>query len=505
MTNRPSQNDGEFGYSYVSTVKDEAPDMNQTFVTELTKKSEDLSRWYTDVILKAELADYWMIHGFQVVRPYGYALWENIQSRLDARFKATGHRNAYFPLLLPGSLLEKEAEHVAGFAPEVAWVTAAGSEELTERLAIRPTSEAIFGTMYAKWIQSWRDLPLLLNQWCSVLRWEKATRFFLRTTEFLWQEGHTAHRTDEEARDETMRMLEIYRDFVENDLAIPVIPGQKSEAEKFAGAEATYTIEALMPDGQALQSATSHFLGQNFARAFDITFQDQDGVRKNVWTTSWGLSWRIIGALIMTHGDDSGLIFPPKVAPIQVVVIPIPGKAGDEQAVRDAVENARRSLAGQFRVEVDLSDRTPGWKYSEWELRGVPLRVEIGPRDVRNSQAVLVRRDNREKIPVPLANLASGVQDTLDRVQTSLFQRAKAFLESRVARAESLADFQRILKEEPGFIVAHWCGSAECEAAIKAQTGATIRCLPFREPREAGVCIIDGKPSEKRALFARAY
>src|SRR6185437_10351390 len=278
------------------------------------------------------------------------------------------------------------------------------------------TSEAIFGTMYSKWIQSWRDLPLLLNQWCGVLRWEKATRFFLRTTEFLWQEGHTAHRTEDEARAETMQMLEVYRDFVENDLAIPLIPGQKSEAEKFAGAEATYTIEALMPDGQALQSATSHFLGQNFARAFDITFQDQDGIRKHVWTTSWGMSWRIIGALIMTHGDDSGLIFPPKVAPVQVVIIPIPGKAADEQAVRDAVETARRALADHFRVEVDLTDRTPGWKYSEWELRGVPLRVEIGPRDVRNGQAVLVRRDNRQKTPVPLASLAAGVQGALDAV-----------------------------------------------------------------------------------------
>lgn len=479
--------------------------MNQTFVTEIARKSEDLSRWYTDVILKAELADYWMIHGFQVIRPYGYALWENVQSRLDARFKATGHKNAYFPLLLPESLLEKEAEHVAGFAPEVAWVTAAGSEELTERLAIRPTSEAIFGTMYSKWIQSWRDLPMLLNQWCSVVRWEKATRFFLRTTEFLWQEGHTAHRTAEDAQAETIRMLDVYQDFVENDMAIPVIAGQKSEAEKFAGAEATYTIEALMPDGQALQSATSHFLGQNFARAFDITFQDADGTRKHVWTTSWGLSTRTLGAVILTHGDDSGLILPPKIAPIQTVIIPIPGKSGDNQAIRDAVEQARQSLADRFRVEVDLSEKTPGWKYSEWELRGVPLRIEIGPRDVRANQAVLVRRDTREKQPVPLPSLATAVGETLDRVQESLLARARAFLESRISRVDTLADFQRALQEQPGFILAHWCGSPDCEATIKAQTGATIRCVPFREPEEAGACIVDGRPSQKRALFARAY
>lgn len=479
--------------------------MTDTFVTELTRKSEDLSRWYTEVILRAELADYWLIHGFQVIRPYGYALWENMQARLDARFKATGHQNAYFPLLLPQSLLAKEAEHVAGFAPEVAWVTAAGAEELSEKLAIRPTSEAIFGTMYAKWVQSWRDLPLLLNQWCNVVRWEKATRFFLRTTEFLWQEGHTAHRTEAEAQAETTRMLEVYRDFVENDLAIPVIAGRKSEAEKFAGAEATYTIEALMPDGQALQSATSHFLGQNFARAFDITFQDQDGVRKHVWTTSWGLSTRAVGAVIMTHGDDSGLIFPPRVAPIQAVIIPIPGKAADEQAVTVAVEQARQSLAARCRVQADFSERTPGWKYSEWELRGVPLRIEIGPRDVRNHQAILVRRDTREKTAVPLADLVSAVELTLEKVQVNLFARAKAFLDSRITRVETLAEFQRVLKEQPGFVLAHWCGSPACEAEIKAQTGATIRCLPFAEPPETGTCIVDGRPSHQRVLFARAY
>jgi prolyl-tRNA synthetase len=479
--------------------------MNKTFVSEITPKSQDMSRWYTEVILKAELADYWQIHGFQVVRPYGFALWENMRERLDARFKATGHENAAFPLLMPESLLTKEAEHVAGFAPEVAWVTQAGSEDLNERLAIRPTSEAIFGTMYSKWIQSWRDLPMLLNQWCNVLRWEKSTRFFLRTTEFLWQEGHTAHRTEEEAFAETMQQLEAYRDFVENDLAIPVVTGRKTESEKFAGAEATYSIEALMPDGQALQSATSHFLAQHFAKAFDITFQDLDGARKYVWTTSWGLSWRTIGAVIMVHGDDSGLIMPPKVAPIQAVIIPIPGKGGDEETVRSAVQNVRSLLSDRFRIKVDLSDKTPGWKYSEWELRGVPIRIEIGPRDVRANQVVLVRRDTREKTPVSLADLPSAVGDCLERIHENLYQRALALRETRTSKANTPEEFGRILREEPGFILAHWCGRAECEASIKAETGATIRCIPLDGASEPGICINDGQPSNQRVIFARAY
>mgnify|MGYP005844683329 CR=1 FL=1 len=494
-----------------SATADELPEAQQVqdttreFVAELTKKSLDLPRWYTEVILKAELADYWQIHGFQVIRPYGYSLWENLQSRLDARFKATGHKNAYFPLLLPERLLVREAEHVAGFAPEVAWVTEAGGERLAERLAIRPTSEAIFGAMYSKWIQSWRDLPMLLNQWCSVVRWEKATRFFLRTTEFLWQEGHTAHRAEDEAQEETMRMLRTYQEFVEDDLAVPVIAGQKSEAEKFAGAVVTYSIEALMPDGQALQSATSHFLGQNFARAFDITFQDADAVRKHVWTTSWGLSTRILGAVIMVHGDDSGLIMPPRVAPTQVVVIPIPGKARDEEAVRDAVESARVTLAQRFRVEVDWSDRTPGWKFNEWELKGVPLRVEIGPRDVRAGQVVLVRRDTREKLPTPASGLVPAVADVLEKVQTDLYRRALAFRESRTSSADTMDELKTLLRERPGFILAHWCGSPDCEAAVKAETGATIRCIPLAAPEEAGACVYDGRPSGKRVLFARAY
>jgi prolyl-tRNA synthetase len=472
------------------------------FVAELTKKSVDLSRWYTEVILKGELADYWNIHGFQIVRPYGYALWENMQQRLDARFKKTGHKNAYFPLLMPESLLKKEAEHVEGFAPEVAWVTQGGNEELTERLAIRPTSEAVIMTMYSKWIESWRDLPMLLNQWCTVVRWEKTTRFFLRTTEFLWQEGHTAHRSAEEAKAETMQMLEVYRDFIENDLAVPVIAGQKSESEKFAGAQETYTLESLMPDGQALQSCTSHFFGDNFAKAFDITFQDQDGVRKPVHTTSWGLSARTIGALIMVHGDDSGLIMPPKVAPVQAVIVPI---RLDDPTVQAAVDAAQAALSDRFRVEVDRSDKSPGWKFNEWELRGVPVRIEIGPRDAKAGQAVLVRRDTREKAVVPVAELGDAVQAQLDALHAAMFERARAFRESRVSAASSLGDLVQGLKEKPGFVLAHWCGSEACEAQVKAETGATIRCIPFDFQEGAGKCLVDGKPSEKRALFARAY
>lgn len=479
--------------------------MDKAFVVEVPKKSEDLSRWYTEVILKAELADYWLIHGFQVIRPYGYGIWENMQSLLDARFKATGHKNAYFPLLMPENLLTKEAEHVAGFAPEVAWVSEAGQEALSERLAIRPTSEAIFGTMYAKWIQSWRDLPMLLNQWCDVIRWEKSTRFFLRTAEFLWQEGHTAHQTESEAIDETMQMLEVYRDFVENDLAIPLIAGRKSESEKFAGAVATYTVESLMPDGQALQTATSHFLGQNFARAFDITFQDLDGARKHVWTTSWGLSTRAIGATIMIHGDDAGLILPPNIAPIQSIIVPIPGKAQDEVRVRETVERVRQSLIGRVRVEADWSEKTPGWKYNEWELRGVPIRIEIGPRDVKNNQAVLVRRDTREKQAVSLEDIPNAVDSLLKAIQSSLFQRALESRERRTSVVDTFADFRTLLKQAPGFLKAHWCGNPACENAVKTATGATIRCIPLNEPAEAGSCVFCGQPSERRVLFARAY
>jgi prolyl-tRNA synthetase len=473
-----------------------------TFVAELTKKSVDLSRWYTEVVLKAQLADYWQVHGFQVLRPYGFALWENMQALLDRKFKRTGHKNAYFPLLMPESLLNKEAEHVEGFAPEVFWVTQTGQDELSERLLIRPTSEAIIMTMYAKWIDSWRDLPVLINQWNSVLRAEKTTRFFLRTSEFLWQEGHTAHRSEEEAREETMRMLEVYREFVEEDLAIPVVPGRKTDKEKFAGARETYTLEALMPDGQALQSCTSHFFGDDFARAFDITFQDTDGQRKHVHTTSWGLSWRTVGGLIMVHGDDAGLIIPPKVAPVQVVVVPI---RPDDPTVREAIEGAVAALGEKYRVEVDWSDRTPGWKFNEWELRGVPLRMEIGPRDAKAGQAVLVRRDNREKSVVPLDGLVAAVEAQLGALHAALYDRALADRAARTTAVDSYDELKRALQESPGFIRAQWCGARACEDAVKTETGATIRCIPLDAADEPGTCVYCGTPSTQRVLFGRAY
>src|SRR5919202_2997709 len=367
---------------------------------------EAFSRWYITAIRRSELADYFEpVGGTMVIRPYGFSLWENMQAGLDRRFKATGHKNAYFPLFVPESFLKREAKHVEGFAPEVAWVTHAGGEELTERLAIRPTSETIIGHFYAKWIQSWRDLPVLINQWANVVRWEKRTVFFLRTTEFLWQEGHTAHRTRDEAHEETLRMLGVYADFAETDLALPVVRGEKSAAERFAGADSTYSIEALMPDGKALQSGTSHFLGQNFARAFDITFLDQDGQRNHVWTTSWGMSTRILGGMLMLHGDDSGLILPPRVAPVQVIVVPIPSKdEAEESRVAEAVSRLLAEMAASgLRVEADWTDKRPGWKFNEWELKGAPLRVEVGPRDLANGQVTLVRRDDRAKEQVPLA------------------------------------------------------------------------------------------------------
>ncbi|MDE3076734.1 MAG: proline--tRNA ligase, partial [Chloroflexota bacterium] len=383
------------------------------FVRNIASRDDEYSRWYTDVVLKAQLADWSLVHGCMVIRPYGFTLWENMQQLLDRRFKATGHQNAYFPLLIPESLLAKEAEHVEGFAPEVAWVTRGGQDELDERLAIRPTSEAIIGETYSKWVQSWRDLPILINQWCNVLRWEKVTRFFLRTTEFLWQEGHTVHRTHEEAHEEVLRMLNVYKDFVENELAIPVIAGQKTENERFAGALSTYSIEAMMGDGKALQAGTSHDLGQHFSSVFDIKFQDVDKQTKFAWTTSWGASTRLIGALIMVHGDESGLILPPHVAPYQAVIVPIWRTDEEEQQVRQAAAAVQRELSA-FRVHFDGRDEyKPGWKFSEWELRGVPLRIEIGPRDVAARQLTLVRRDNRERQVAPMDGAGKAVGELL--------------------------------------------------------------------------------------------
>ncbi|HHY95727.1 MAG TPA: proline--tRNA ligase [Firmicutes bacterium] len=473
------------------------------FVKAITPKGQDFSQWYVDVVLKAELADYAPVKGCIVFRPYGYTIWEYIQGELDRRFKELGHVNAYFPLFVPESFFRREAEHVAGFSPQVAWVTRGGDEELVERLAVRPTSETVIGAMYSKWIQSYRDLPVLINQWCNVVRWEKATRPFIRTTEFLWQEGHTCHRTEEEAEEEALRMLEVYRSFVEDFLAIPVVAGEKSPGERFAGAERTYTIEGLMSDGRALQCATSHFLGQNFARSFDIQFLDEDGQLKYVWQTSWGISTRIMGAIIMVHGDDRGLVLPPAVAPHQVVIVPIAGKDGEGvmAGVREVVNRLRR------RVRVKLDDRpgySAGWKFNDWEMRGVPLRLEVGPRDLAARQVTAARRDNGERSSVPLAELETGVEDLLRRVQTGLFERARAWREANTHEGESLEELRTVMEGPRGFIRAGWCGEDSCEERIKEETGATIRCLPFtQEPVPKCVCC--GKEARHLVLLARAY
>src|SRR5437868_6778362 len=474
-----------------------------------TSDGEAFNRWYVTAIRRSELADYFeAVGGTMVIRPYGFSLWELMQAALDSRFKATGHKNAYFPLFVPESFLKREAKHVEGFAPEVAWVTNAGGEDLQERLAIRPTSETIFGHFYSKWIQSWRDLPLLINQWANIVRWEKRTVFFLRTTEFLWQEGHTAHRTAEEAQEETMRMLGVYADFAETELALPVVRGEKSAAERFAGADATYAIEALMPDGKALQSGTSHFLGQNFARAFDITFLDQDGQRNLVWTTSWGMSTRILGGMLMSHGDDAGLILPPRVAPIQVIVVPIPSRSDEETTrVSNAVAQVLKQLLAQdIRAEADWSDKRPGWKFNEWELKGVPLRIEVGPRDLQREQVTVVRRDTREKTQVNLLDVAERITRLLSDVQAGLFESARAFREANTHTAEDYAAFKQIMQEQRGFIRAYWCGKAECEMRIKDETRATIRVIPEDAEAEGpGVCIYDRAPATARALFAQSY
>ena len=479
--------------------------MKEAFVTEITPQSEDFSRWYLDVVRRAELADYTEVKGCMAIRPYGYAIWELIQQQLDARFKATGHVNAYFPLFIPSGLLMKEKAHVEGFAPQVAWVTRGGDEELTEPLVVRPTSEVIIGTLYAKWIQSWRDLPVLINQWANVVRWEKVTRPFLRTTEFLWQEGHTAHETEDEAEAETLKILGIYKEFAESVLAMPVLDGPKSASEKFAGASRTYSIEALMGDARALQAGTSHNLGQNFSKAFGIQFQGRDKQLQFAWTTSWGVSTRLIGGVIMTHGDDSGLILPPKVAPYQVVIVPIPRGNWQETVLPRARELQARLAGAGVRVHLDPREEyTPGWKFAEWELRGVPLRLEIGPKDLEKQQVVLVRRDTREKQPVPMDGLEPEVVRRLDAIQAALLARALAFRESHTSVADTYEEFKQAMEGRPGFVLAYWCGSEECEAAIKAETQATIRNLPF-EPDAGGACLKCGRTATVRARFAKAY
>jgi prolyl-tRNA synthetase len=482
----------------------------ERYVEDLADK-DDFSQWYLDVIRKAQLAEDSPVRGCMIIRPYGYALWEHIQRLLDERIKATGHQNFYFPLFIPESFLQREAKHIEGFAPEVAWVTVGGGEQLAERLAIRPTSETIIGQTYARWVQSYRDLPLLYNQWCNVVRWEKRTRPFLRTSEFLWQEGHTAHRTEEEAEAETLKILiEVYQDFIENELAMPVIVGQKSDAERFAGAARTYSLEAMMGDGKALQAGTSHNLGQNFARSFEIQFQDVDGQRKYAWTTSWGASTRLIGGVIMVHGDDAGLQMPPRVAPIQVVIVPIWRKEHERELVAAAVSSLEGQLrSAGVRFHTDWREETPGFKYNDWELRGVPLRLEVGPRDVQNNQAVLVRRDTRPRAKETVAQeqVAARAKVLLDEIQRGLYQRALDFRQSRTTQAQTFAELEARMADRAtlGFVEAWWCGDGACEAEIKAKTQATIRNIPLKQPGGEGKCVYCGRPATKWAVFAKAY
>jgi prolyl-tRNA synthetase len=485
----------------VSDVQDK-----KQFVEELSDQGDDFSRWYNEVVRKAQLADYSPVRGCMVIRPYGYGIWELIQQHLDRRIKATGHQNAYFPLLIPESLLKLEAEHVEGFAPQVAWVTQGGNEELEERLCVRPTSETMVCKMYSRWIESYRDLPLLINQWCNVMRWEKVTRLFLRTAEFLWQEGHTAHATAAEAREEVLRMLHVYRDFAQEDLAIPVHAGRKSESEKFPGAVETYSIEALMRDGKGLQAGTSHDLGQHFAKVFDITYQDPAGARQHVHQTSWGVTTRMIGALIMTHGDDQGLRLPPRVAPIQAVVVPIWRKEEEKTRVRAFVGRVREALGDRVRLHVDDRDHySPGWKYNEYELRGVPIRLEVGPRDVAQESVMTVRRDTRAKEAVALGALAERLPRMLDDIQAELYRSALEFREQSTQDVRTLAEMESDAPKVRGFVRAHWCGRAECEATVKARTMATLRCIPEDFPAEPGPCLVCGETGPQRVLFAKAY
>jgi len=472
----------------------------EVFVENIADIDSDFPRWYTDVCKKTQLVDYGPVKGTMVIRPYGYAIWENIQREMDARFKATGVQNAYFPMLIPMSFFTKEAEHVEGFAPEVAVVTHAGGEELAEPLAIRPTSETIIGTMYSKWLQSYRDLPILINQWANVMRWEKTTRPFLRTSEFLWQEGHTCHATEEEAMEETMRMLAVYKEFAENVLAIPVICGRKTEKEKFAGAVATFGMEAMMKDGKSLQSGTSHYLGQNFSKAFDIKFLDKDGVQKYAYTTSWGTSTRMIGAVIMAHGDSRGLVLPPKVAPYQVVIVPIAAK---KAGVMEKCAEVKALLgAAGLRVILDDSDNSPGWKFNEWEMRGVPVRVEIGPRDMEAGKALLFRRDTLEKSECALQDIADSVSALLDKIQGDMLISARKRRDEKITSAN---DLQGILAAVEGgkFVKAGWCGCRECEDKIKEQTAASARVIC--DELEHEVCAVCGKKAKHSVYFARAY
>ena len=475
----------------------------EDFVKEITNIEEDFAQWYTDIVRKADLADYTDTKGCIAIKPYGYAIWENIQKIADEKFKETGVTNLYMPVLIPESMLNKEKEHVEGFAPEVAWVTYGGNEELDERLCIRPTSETMMSTMYAKWVKSWRDLPILGNQWCNVLRWEKETRPFLRSREFLWQEGHTVHETAEEAKERTLLMLDIYADIIENYLAIPVLKGQKTEKEQFAGADATYTVETLMRDGRALQAGTSHYFGQNFTKPFEVKFQNREGKEEYAYQTSWGISTRLIGGIIMAHGDNRGLKLPPRIAPTQVIIIPIAmHKAGVLEKNRELYDRLKK----KFRMEIDERDNyTPGYKFNDCEMRGIPLRIEMGPRDIENNKAVLVRRDTLEKEVVDLDNIENRVSELLEEIQKNMFNECLRRREEKTTVAYSLEEILKNLEENQGYVKTMWCGSRECEDKVKEVTGAPSRCMPFEQEHLADTCAICGKKATKMIVWGRQY
>ncbi len=476
---------------------------DKKLVEEITSMEEDFAQWYTDVVKKAELMDYSSVKGCMIFKPNGYAIWENIQRKLDTRFKEAGVENVYMPMFIPESLLQKEKDHVEGFAPEVAWVTQGGLETLQERLCIRPTSETLFCELFSNIVQSYRDLPKVYNQWCSVVRWEKTTRPFLRSSEFLWQEGHTVHATAEEAEERTVQMLNLYADFCEQVLAIPMIKGRKTDKEKFAGAEATYTIEALMHDGKALQSGTSHNFGDGFSRAFGIQFTDKENQLQYCHETSWGMSTRLIGAIIMVHGDDSGLVLPPRIAPTQVMIIPIQQQ---KEGVLEKAEALCGALAKQYSVKIDRSDKSPGWKFAEQEIQGIPVRIELGPKDIEANQCVVVRRDTREKIVVPLDEIAERLEGILETMQEDMLLKAKSHLDSHIHDAHDYEEFKRVAEEKTGFIRGMWCENVECELKIKEDTGVTSRCMPFHDQeRISDVCVCCGKPAHKLVYWGKAY
>lgn len=472
------------------------------FVESITSRDVDFAQWYTDVVREAKLCDYSSVKGCLNYLPNGYAIWEKIQADLDKRFKDTGVENVYLPVLIPENLLQKESDHIEGFAPEVAWVTKGGMERLQEKMCIRPTSETLFCDLWSRTVQSYRDLPKVWNQWCSVLRWEKTTRPFLRSREFLWQEGHTIHATYEEAEERTLTMLRVYQEFIRDSLAIPFVSGPKTESEKFAGAQDTYTVEALMHDGKALQSATSHFFGSGFPDAFDIKYLDKNNELHSVYETSWGLSTRIIGAIIMVHGDDSGLVLPPRIAPVQTMIIPIQQK---KDGVLDKAFEIRDTLKSNFSVKVDDSDKSPGWKFSEQEIQGIPTRIEIGPKDIEKGQAVIVRRDTREKIVTPIDKIPETLTEVLETMQNDMYNKAKAHLEKNTHIAHNWEEFNDILENQQGFIRAMWCGEKECEEAIKDENGATTRCIPFVQAKHSDVCVHCGKPAKCEVYFGKAY